>query len=69
MTLVSWLALYPAVTAIFFVFGDVLALLPLPLRTLLVTSSVMVLMTYVLMPRMTRWFARWLYPRPSNTSR
>ena len=62
MTIVSWLALYPAVTLVFILFGDLLARIPLLLRTMLVTVVVMILMTYVLMPRMTRWFAFWLFP-------
>ena len=69
MTLVSWLALYPAVTLVFLLFGDLLARLPLPLRTLLVTAVVMLLMSYVLMPRMTRWFAFWLFPRDRSEER
>lgn len=69
MTLVSWLALYPAVTLVFFFFGDLLQQLPLPLRTLLVTAVVMLLMSYVLMPRMTRWFAFWLFPRTGGKAR
>jgi hypothetical protein len=69
MTLVSWLALYPAVTLVFLFFGDLLARLPLPLRTLLVTAVVMLLMSYVLMPRMTRWFAFWLFPRQRGGDR
>ena len=63
MTVVSWLALYPAVTLIFWLFGPRLNELPLLLRTLVVTAVVMLLMSYVLMPRMTRIFAFWLYPR------
>lgn len=63
MTLVSWLALYPTVTLIFWVFAEPLAQIPLVLRTLLVTAVVMVAMTYLLMPRFTRWFRFWLYPR------
>lgn len=62
MTAISWLALYPAVTLVFILFGDMLAQLPLLLRTMLVTIVVMLLMSYVLMPRMTRWFAFWLFP-------
>jgi uncharacterized protein len=69
MTIVSWLALYPAVTLVFMLFGDVLAQVPLLLRTLLVTVVVMLLMSYVLMPRMTRWFAFWLFPKTARTSR
>ena len=63
MTLVSWMALYPTVTLMFFLFGDILAKIPLLLRTLIITGILMVLMSYVLMPRFTRWFAFWLYPK------
>lgn len=63
MTIVSWMALYPIVTLIFLIFGPVLEYFPLPIRTLLVTAVVMVLMSYVAMPRMTRWFHGWLFRR------
>lgn len=69
MTLVSWLALYPAVTLVFVLFGEVLAQVPLLLRTLIVTVVVMVLMSYVLMPRMTKWFRFWLFPDRNGNSR
>lgn len=69
MTLVSWLALYPAVTLVFVLFGDLLAQIPLLVRTLLVTAVVMVLMSYVLMPRMTRWFRFWLFQKTNRDSR
>lgn len=63
MTLVSWMALYPTVTLMFLFFGDWLAQIPLVVRTLLITGVLMLLMSYVLMPRFTRWFAFWLYPK------
>ncbi|MGI6409313.1 MAG: antibiotic biosynthesis monooxygenase [Thiopseudomonas sp.] len=63
MTLVSWMALYPSVTLIFLLFGSVLEQIPLLLRTLMITGVLMLLMSYVLMPRFTRWFAFWLYPQ------
>ncbi len=69
MTIVSWLALYPAVTLVFLMFGDLLAQIPLLLRTLLVTVVVMLLMSYLLMPRMTRWFAFWLFPDRDRPTR
>lgn len=69
MTLVSWLALYPSVTLIFLLFGPLLEPVPLPLRTLLITGVLMVLMSYVLMPRFTRWFAFWLYPKKEQDRR
>ncbi|MBC7183974.1 antibiotic biosynthesis monooxygenase [Marinobacter sp. GH_1] len=69
MTIVSWLALYPAVTLVFVLFGDLLAQIPLLLRTMAVTIVVMLLMSYVLMPRMTRWFAFWLFPKKNRDVR
>jgi hypothetical protein len=69
MTIVSWLALYPAVTLVFVLFGDLLAQVPLLLRTLIVTIVVMIVMSYVLMPKMTRWFAFWLFPDRNSNSR
>lgn len=69
MTIVSWLALYPAVTVVFALFGDWLAQIPLLIRTMLVTMVVMGLMSYVLMPRMTKWFSFWLFPRKNDNVR
>jgi len=69
MTVVSWLALYPAVTVVLALFGDLLAQIPLLIRTMLVTMVVMGLMSYVLMPRMTRWFSFWLFPRKNDNVR
>jgi hypothetical protein len=69
MTIVSWLALYPAVTLVFVIFGDLLAQVPLLLRTMIVTIVVMGLMSYVLMPRMTKWFKFWLFPDRRSNSR
>jgi hypothetical protein len=48
-----------------FVFGGV----PASVRLLLTITIEVILMTYVLMPRITRWLARWIYPsaRPTQT--
>lgn len=69
MTFVSWLALYPSVTLIFLFFGELLAQVPLLLRTMIITGVLMPLMTYILMPRFTRWFAFWLYPKKDRNQR
>ncbi len=42
--------------------GLVLAAAPAPLRLLVTIVIEVLLMTYVLMPRITRWLARWIYP-------
>jgi antibiotic biosynthesis monooxygenase (ABM) superfamily enzyme len=60
--LLTWLAIYPLVTGMFLLFGKQLNLLPLPIRTLLLTFVLVYLMTYVIMPRLMIVFHGWLYP-------
>lgn len=63
MVLVTWLAIFPLITGLLALLGPVfLNQLPLVLRTLILTAVLIPLMTYVIMPRMTRLFAQWLYP-------
>ncbi|MBA3950579.1 MAG: antibiotic biosynthesis monooxygenase, partial [Rubrobacter sp.] len=63
MAIVTWLAVFPTVLIIFTLFGPLLNLLPTVLRTLLFTLTMVTLMTYLIMPRMTRLFSFWLYPK------
>jgi len=41
---------------------------PTVVRTLVSTLVLVPLMTYVVMPRMTRLFQRWLYARPETAA-
>ncbi|HKH10092.1 MAG TPA: antibiotic biosynthesis monooxygenase [Rubrobacter sp.] len=63
MAIVTWLAVFPTVLIIFTLFGPILNLLPMVLRTLFFTLTMVSLMTYLIMPRMTRLFSFWLYPK------
>ena len=62
MAIITWLAVFPLVAVIFSLFGQWLNMLPTLLRTLVFTVVMVTLMTYVIMPRMTRLFSFWLYP-------
>ncbi len=62
MAIVTWLAVFPLITVILTLFGPLLGLLPMLLRTLVLTAVMVSLMTYVIMPRLTRLFSFWLYP-------
>ncbi len=62
MAIVTWLGVFPVVAVVFSVFGPWLEMLPPLLRTLVFTAVMVALMTYVIMPRMTRLFSFWLYP-------
>jgi antibiotic biosynthesis monooxygenase (ABM) superfamily enzyme len=63
MAMLTLLAAYPLGFVIDGLFGPWLALLPMPLRMLFMMALIVVLLTWVVMPRMTRLFHRWLYPR------
>ncbi len=63
MAIVTWLAIFLLVVAINLFFGSFLAPLPMLLRSLIMTVVLVVLMTYVVMPQMTRLFRGWLYPK------
>jgi antibiotic biosynthesis monooxygenase (ABM) superfamily enzyme len=60
---ITWLALYPALTVLLALLGPVLAPLPLFLRTLVGTTVLVPIMVYLLVPGMQRLFAGWLSPR------
>ncbi len=62
MVAVTWLAVYPLITPILVLFGPLLGLLPMLLRTLVLAAVIVTLITYVIMPRTTRLFSSWLYP-------
>ncbi len=59
--LVTWLAIYPLASLIIFALQPVTAGWPFLLRTLATTVLLVVAMTYLVMPHMTRLFSRWLF--------
>jgi hypothetical protein len=62
MALVTWLAVFPLATMVFMLLDPLLGGFSAVLRTLVFTMVMVSLMTYVVMPRMTRLFSFWLYP-------
>lgn len=60
---VTWLAAYPLVTLLFALLGGTLERLALPVRTALFSLTMLGLMIYVVMPRVTRLFDPWLNPK------
>lgn len=57
-----WLAIYPLITILFLVMGDVLAPLPLAIRTLILTAIAVPVVFYVMLPFYNRLFKQWLNP-------
>lgn len=62
MAFITWLAVFPVMTLLFAFSEPILLQLPLALRTFFLTAVIVLVMTYVVMPQMTRIFRRWLYP-------
>ena len=60
MALLTWAAAFPLLTAVNVLLRPVLVILPLPGRTLLMTGLLVGLLTYIIMPRLTRLCAAWL---------
>jgi uncharacterized protein len=63
MAFVTWLAILPLLVIINLLFGPLLAPIPPLLRLVPVTVVVIPLMTWFVMPFMTKAFRFWLYPR------
>jgi uncharacterized protein len=63
MLTVTFLTIFPLVNLLNFLLQPFLRSLPPLLRSLIVTLVMLSLTTYVVMPRMTKLFAAWLYPK------
>jgi len=61
MAVVTWLAIYPTITATLAILDPLgLLHLPLPLRTLVLTVILVPLMVFVLVPALMRLLGTWL---------
>jgi len=60
MTVVSWLGIFPTVTLLLWGVSPVLASLPFLIRTAIFTMLVAIAMSYLVMPRVSRWMSWWL---------
>ncbi len=60
LAFLTWLAIYPLITIIFYNFEEELMELPLALRTFLLTILLVGLMNYVIMPNLTKKLNSWL---------
>lgn len=66
MALITWLAIFVLINIINLLFASVLNQLHPLLRSFILTVTLVSLMTYIVMPRMTKLFAGWLYPEQAN---
>jgi antibiotic biosynthesis monooxygenase (ABM) superfamily enzyme len=55
-----WLAIYPTITFVSYLIGDIIKEWPLPLKTLLMTGILVPTMVFVLLPILRKLLTNWL---------
>ena len=55
-----WLAIYPTITIVSFLIGDLIIIFPLPLKTLIMTGILVPTMVFVLLPFLRKLLGNWL---------
>ena len=63
MALLTWMVIYPSVLLLSTLAGIYLNFLPLFARMIVVTVTLITLMTYFIMPNLTKAFAFWIYDK------
>lgn len=67
MAIITWIAIYPIITVLLMVLGPIiLGHLPIPVVTLILSITLVLLMTFIVMPLLTRAFRPWLQRRPTS---
>jgi antibiotic biosynthesis monooxygenase (ABM) superfamily enzyme len=66
MALVTWATIFPLITLVVVATAPVVGGWPLVTRLAVTTGVTVPLMTWVVMPRVTRLLHRWLYPNPGR---
>ena len=66
MALVTWATIFPLITGVVVATAPLLGPLPLVARLAVTTGVTVPLMTWLVMPRVTRLLHRWLYPDPGR---
>jgi antibiotic biosynthesis monooxygenase (ABM) superfamily enzyme len=61
MAFVTWLALFPLVMIVPPLLSEILGPIPGWAQIMVIAAVMVLLMTYAIMPQMTRLFSRWLY--------
>ncbi len=61
VAIVTWMGIFPTVLLLFILLGDILATLPLVLRVGTLTALVVLIMTWVVAPQLTRVMKPWLH--------
>jgi antibiotic biosynthesis monooxygenase (ABM) superfamily enzyme len=69
MALITWVGAYSLITTILALLGPMMATWPLALKTLPLSVLMVVAMTWVVVPALTRLFRSWLAPESPRSAR
>ena len=69
MALLTWPSAWALITLILWALGPVMDTWPLPLRTLVLSVLMVVGLSWLVLPNLTRIFAGWLAPTPPAARR
>jgi antibiotic biosynthesis monooxygenase (ABM) superfamily enzyme len=67
--LLTWVGAYGAISAILYELGPLMATWPLLLRTLVISVLMVVTLTWLVIPLLTRLFRSWLLSEPRRAER
>jgi uncharacterized protein len=62
MALLTWITIFPLITLVILALGPLIEGLALAPRLAITTAVTVPLMTWIVMPRVTRILRSWLYP-------
>jgi uncharacterized protein len=63
LALLTWAGAYTVITLLLALLGPAIASWPLVLRTLVLSVTMVIALTWLIMPRLTRLFGGWLHAR------
>jgi len=63
MFILTWATIFIFINLMSMGVAPLLSFLPRPLSTVCIAGLMVFLMTYIVMPRVTKLFAKWLYPK------
>lgn len=66
VAVVTWLGIFPTVLLLFLTVAPRVADWPLVPRVMLITVLVVLIMTWLVAPQLTRWLRPWLHPAPKD---
>ena len=69
MALLTWITIFPLITVVVMALDPLLSKLDLVLRLAVTTAVTVPIMTWLVMPRVTRLLRSWLYPTASREPR